>query len=53
MSGIGSTRLDFEARGLDEVVRASVCYFNTEEEVELLVTALLKFLSAWRAGAVI
>lgn len=35
-----STRLDMEARGLDEMVRASVHYYNTEEEIDRLVAAL-------------
>lgn len=39
-SGIGSTRLDMEARGLKVVVRASLHYYNTEEEIEQLVRAL-------------
>ena len=36
-----STRLDMEARGLSEMVRASVHYYNTAEEVERLVGALV------------
>ena len=32
-----STRLDFEERGLEEVVRASVHYYNTEKELQMLV----------------
>jgi selenocysteine lyase/cysteine desulfurase len=33
-STISSTRFDMEARGLAEVVRASVHYFNDEVEIE-------------------
>ena len=39
-STIESTRLDMEERKLEKVVRASVHYYNTEEEVERLLTAL-------------
>lgn len=37
-STVRSARLDMEARGLEEVVRASFHYFNTEQEVETLVS---------------
>lgn len=40
VSLVGSTRLDFEQRGLTEVVRASVHYYNTVAEVERLLEAL-------------
>lgn len=40
VSAIGSTRLDFEQRGLQAVVRASVAYFNSEGDMDALVGAL-------------
>jgi len=40
VSGIGSSRLDFEQRGLQEVVRASVSYFNNDSDIDALVSAL-------------
>jgi selenocysteine lyase/cysteine desulfurase len=40
VSGLPSTRLDMEARGLSSVVRASVHYYNSEEEVERFCSAL-------------
>lgn len=42
VSYIGSTRLDFEQRKLQQVVRASVHYYNNDEEIERLITALRK-----------
>ncbi len=38
--GTPNARLDMEARGLTELVRASVHYYNTEEELDQLVAKL-------------
>ena len=40
VSDRGSTLLDMQERGLDDIVRASPHYYNTEEEVERLVAAI-------------
>jgi len=40
VSTIDFARYDFEARGLDAVARASVHYYNTEDELTRLVSAL-------------
>lgn len=40
VSQVSSTRIDFEARALSEVVRASVHYYNTEAEITALVDAI-------------
>jgi cysteine desulfurase / selenocysteine lyase len=37
---VGSTRIDMEQRGLTSMVRASVHYYNTEEEIARFVEAL-------------
>ncbi|WP_199565187.1 aminotransferase class V-fold PLP-dependent enzyme [Spongiactinospora rosea] len=39
-SSVESTRLDMEDRGLRSVVRASVHYFNTEQEIDRLAEAI-------------
>jgi cysteine desulfurase/selenocysteine lyase len=40
VSRTGSSRFDFERRGLSEVVRASVHCYTTEEELQRLLNAL-------------
>lgn len=40
VSKIGSTRLDMEKRGLEQVVRASVHYYNDETEIDKLCEAV-------------
>lgn len=40
VSALTSTRLDMEARDLDAVVRASVHYYNTDEELARLCAAI-------------
>lgn len=49
VSRVGSSRMEFEARGLAEVLRASVHYFNSEEEVDVLLEAVRRLHP--RAGA--
>ena len=39
-STLNSARLDFPERGLTELVRASVHYYNTEDEIDRLVDAV-------------
>jgi cysteine desulfurase/selenocysteine lyase len=39
-----ATRIDMEKRGLEEMVRASVHYYNTESEIERLCEAVRKYL---------
>ena len=46
VAGRTSTRLDFDARDIDDVVRASVHYFNTEHEIGELISALAEITRA-------
>ena len=39
-NGIAYTPLDMRARGLNEIVRASVSYFNTEDEIARIIAAV-------------
>lgn len=39
-NGVAYTPLDMQARGLDSIARIAVSYFNTEEEMEVLLNAL-------------
>lgn len=39
-TSVYSARIDMEQRGLDETIRASVHYFNTEDELAELISAL-------------
>jgi len=40
VTSITSARLDFPTRGLTELIRASVHYYNTEEEIDRFVAAV-------------
>jgi selenocysteine lyase/cysteine desulfurase len=50
VSTIDFARRDFEQRGLTAVLRASVHYYNTDEELDELVDRLVAFLSATPRG---
>lgn len=39
-SGVSSTRYDMEQRGLDRILRASIHYLTTDEEIDLLTAAV-------------
>ena len=45
------TRIDMDARGIPALVRASVHYYNSEEEVDAFATALAALLSGSRASS--
>ncbi len=45
VSTLKSTRLDMEARGLTELVRASIHYYNTDEEIELFCSKIKELLA--------
>jgi cysteine desulfurase/selenocysteine lyase len=51
VSTIDFARLDFESRGLDRVARASVHYYNTDEELDRAVDALARTAAALRSGS--
>ncbi|MEM7348050.1 MAG: aminotransferase class V-fold PLP-dependent enzyme, partial [Chloroflexota bacterium] len=44
-SGVPGSLIDFQERGLDEVVRASLHYFNTEGEIDFFVETLKRALT--------
>jgi selenocysteine lyase/cysteine desulfurase len=45
-TSVYSARIDMERRGLDETVRASVHYFNTEDEIAEFASAISNLVSA-------
>ncbi|MFC4272959.1 aminotransferase class V-fold PLP-dependent enzyme [Sneathiella chungangensis] len=40
ITSLSSTRFDLEKRGIDEMIRASFHYYNTEEEIDRLIEVL-------------
>ena len=50
MSPRVQTRLDMEDRALSEVVRASVHYYNTEDEVSRVAGAVSRLAAAARGA---
>ena len=45
ITSVYAARIDMEQRGLDEVIRASVHYFNTEDEITTTVGAIEELVS--------
>jgi selenocysteine lyase/cysteine desulfurase len=45
-SSVFSTRFDMEQRGLEQIVRASVHYLTTEDEIEVLLAVVGRFATA-------
>ena len=45
-SGITSTRFDMESRGIEHLVRTSTHYFTTDDEIDLLASAVEEIASA-------
>ncbi|MBO3697963.1 aminotransferase class V-fold PLP-dependent enzyme [Fabibacter sp. E12] len=41
-NGVPNTYLDMTARGLNEIIRASVHYYNTEKEIDVFIKALVQ-----------
>jgi len=46
VSVAAATRLDMDRRGLNDLVRASVHYYNTHEEIDIFLTELAKIIGA-------